>query len=96
MGSGVRCVTSPGDPPDATGSRRRMHGAVFGTILAVILVIALLVLGAGPVALVPIVLLGMLFLLLPAWRAALGRSTFRRDTGAPSTRDASYDPFNRP
>jgi|tagenome__1003787_1003787.scaffolds.fasta_scaffold20850744_2 hypothetical protein len=92
----VRCVTSPREARDAAGIAARMHGAVFGTILAVILVIALLALGAGPISLVPIVLLAMLLLLIPAWRAALGRSTFRRDTGAPSTRDASYDPVNRP
>jgi len=73
-----------------------MHGAVFGTILAVVLVILLLVLGAGPIALVPIVLLAALVLAIPAWRALLALETFRRDTGAPSTREAAYDPVERP
>jgi hypothetical protein len=73
-----------------------MTGSVLGVVLALILLIALLALGAGPIALVPVLVLAVLLLVLPAWRALLGRSTFRQDTGAPSTEDASYDPVQRP
>jgi hypothetical protein len=73
-----------------------MTGSVLGVVLAAILVVVLLALGAGPIALVPVFVLAVLLLVLPAWRALLRRSTFREDTGVPSTEDASYDPVQRP
>jgi len=73
-----------------------MHGAVFGTLVAVAAVILIVGVGASPVVFVPLLLLATLLLLVPVYKALLNRTTFRRDTGAPSTRDASYDPVNRP
>lgn len=66
--------------------------AAFGVLIAAIL---LVVLGMTPLLFVPVFLIAGVLILIPVW-AALGHSTtFRRDTGAPSTRDASYDPVQR-
>jgi hypothetical protein len=61
-------------------------------IAAVVLVVA----GITPLLFVPVFLIAGALILIPVW-AVLGHSTtFRRDTGAPPTRDASYDPVQRP
>jgi hypothetical protein len=67
--------------------------AAFGLLaLAVVLVVV----GMTPFLFVPVFLVAGALLAVPLFAALARKTTFRRDTGAPSTTDASYDPVQRP
>jgi hypothetical protein len=66
--------------------------AAFGVLALAIL---LVVVGMTPFLFVPVFLVGGALLAVPLLAAMSRGSTFRRDTGAPSTSDASYDPVQR-
>ncbi len=67
--------------------------AGFGVLILTVLAA---VLGVAPLLFVPIFLIAGILLAIPLWAALSHGTTFRRDTGAPSTPDASYDPVQRP
>jgi|1185.fasta_scaffold91410_2 hypothetical protein len=66
--------------------------AGFGVLILAVLAV---VFGMTPLLFVPVFLVAGVLLAIPIWAAMSHRSTFRRDTGAPSTPDASYDPVQR-
>jgi hypothetical protein len=67
--------------------------AAFGVLA---LAVVLLVVGMAPLLFVPVFLIAGVLLVIPLLGGAAKRTSFRRDTGAPSTTDASYDPVQRP
>jgi hypothetical protein len=66
--------------------------AAFGLLA---LAVVLLVVGMTPFLFVPVFLVAGALLAIPLLAALARNTTFRRDTGAPSTNDASYDPVQR-
>ena len=67
--------------------------AAFGLLaLAVVLVVV----GMTPFLFVPVFIIGAALFAVPLLAVLSRGTTFRRDTGAPSTTDASYDPVQRP
>jgi hypothetical protein len=66
--------------------------AAFGVL---VLAVVLLVIGMTPFLFVPVFLVAGVLLLIPLMGVLGHSTTFRRDTGAPSTRDAAYDPVHR-
>ncbi|HSD77267.1 MAG TPA: hypothetical protein VLA98_07665 [Solirubrobacteraceae bacterium] len=73
-----------------------MTTSVLAPIGVLILAIALLVVGVTPLLFVPVFLVAGVLIFIPVLASVAGRTRFRRDSGAPSTTDASYDPVQRP
>ncbi len=75
-----------------------MTGAVFFVVLAAVIVVAIA--GVTPFILIPVVVIGLGLLVVPAVLAALrGTATGEPDagpSGVPTTREASYDPVQEP
>jgi hypothetical protein len=72
-----------------------MPTSAFAAFGVLILAFVLVVIGMTPFLFVPIFLVAGVLLLIPVFGAMGHSTTFRRDTGVPSTRDASYDPTSR-
>jgi hypothetical protein len=73
-----------------------MPTSVLAAIGFLVAAIVLVVVGMTPLLFVPVFLIAGALVLIPLWAVLGHTTTFRRDTGAPATRDASYDPVQRP
>ena len=73
-----------------------MPTSVLAAIGVLIAAVVLVVVGITPLLFVPVFLIAAVLILIPLWAVMGHTTTFRRDTGAPPTRDASYDPVQRP
>jgi hypothetical protein len=73
-----------------------MTTSAFAAFGVLILAILLVVVGMTPFLFVPVFLIAGILLAIPLFAILSRGTTFRRDTGAPSTTDASYDPVQRP
>ncbi|HYY06066.1 MAG TPA: hypothetical protein VE997_05780 [Candidatus Limnocylindria bacterium] len=72
-----------------------MAGSVLGIAVLAVLVVLVVAAGITPLLLVPVVLIAGALLVVPLLKM-LDRGSLRRRTGAPSDREASYEPVQDP